>query len=70
MQKYAFNHCFDDVIEALDQLNLVQLVNFLTSPRFICDKQRESTLDQIYTNSLTSKINQHSEVPHFGDQEL
>ena len=70
MNSYAFNHYFDDMDLALDNLNLVQLVNFPTWSRFVHNDLRESILDHVYTNSPTSVVNLHHAVPPFGDHVL
>jgi hypothetical protein len=51
---YHFKRYFDDLDVVLDELNLVQLVNFPTWSRMVNNSHRESVLDHIYvSNPLT-----------------
>jgi hypothetical protein len=70
MRNYPFDDYFDDTEVTVSQLNVVQLVNFPTWSRFVCDVHSESILDHVHTNCPTSIVNLHSVAPHVGEHML
>ena len=69
-QTYAFKRYFEEIDVLLNDLNLVQLVNFPTWSRMVNNNLRESILDHIYvSNPLTVRDLKNSK-PTFGDHLL
>ena len=67
---YVHKNLFSDFDEILSDLNLIQMVDFITWSRVVGIELKESILDHIYTRSPTSISNISSIMPLFGDHRL
>ena len=67
---YDRKNCFELFEEKLGDLNLIQMVKFVTWSRLVGLVLRSSILDHIYVNGVNLIRNVNHERPCFGDHEL
>ena len=67
INNYPFKNYFEDIIERLNHLVLVQLVKCITWPRQVNNIHRESILDPVHSSDPTMKTGLYRLKPMFGD---
>ena len=67
---FVHKNLFADFDEALLNLNVIQLIDFVTWSRIVGTVLKESILDHIYTQNPTSISNIYSIMPLFGDHRM